>query len=141
MGKARNQGSLEHGKEICSSFKSNEVIKIRSNRKSRNKSEKFSKKESSKIQDVTRSSPAVTTQSGGARCGRRLRARQTTPRVPKRSPYTFTSRGAHALTGGGRRPRRGGASAVAGVLLRRESVMGAWGGAWSRGFAAHAHRG
>src|SRR3954462_3618943 len=46
------QGPLEHGKEICSSFKSNEVIKIKSNRKSRNKSEKFSKKESSEIQDV-----------------------------------------------------------------------------------------
>src|SRR3954462_9576193 len=53
MGKAWNQGPLERGKEICSSFKSNEVIKIKSNRKPRNKSEKFSKKESSKIQGVT----------------------------------------------------------------------------------------
>src|SRR3954470_24709954 len=44
MGEAWNQGPLEHGKKICSSFKSNEVIKIKSNRKSRNKSEKFSKK-------------------------------------------------------------------------------------------------
>src|SRR3954463_3726032 len=44
MGKAWIQGLLEHGKEICSSFKSNEVIKIKSNRKSRNNSEKFSKK-------------------------------------------------------------------------------------------------
>src|SRR3954465_5474420 len=44
MGKAWIQGLLEHGKEICSSFKSNEVIKIKSNRKSKNKSEKFSKK-------------------------------------------------------------------------------------------------
>src|SRR3954465_6734975 len=52
-GKGLDQGSLEHGKEICSSFKSNEVIKIKSNRKSRNKSEKFSKKESSEIQGVT----------------------------------------------------------------------------------------
>jgi hypothetical protein len=52
IGKAWNQGLLEHGKEICSSFKSNEVIKIKSNRKSRNKSEKFSKKESSEIRDV-----------------------------------------------------------------------------------------
>src|SRR3954464_7224749 len=43
-GRAWIQGLLEHGKEICSSFKSNEVIKIKSNRKSRNKSEKFSKK-------------------------------------------------------------------------------------------------
>src|SRR3954466_7091488 len=51
--KGLDQGLLEHGKEICSSFKSNEVIKIKSNRKSRNKSEKFSKKESSEIQDVT----------------------------------------------------------------------------------------
>src|SRR3954469_26050576 len=51
--KGLDQGSLEHGKEICSSFKSNEVIKIKSNRKSRNKSEKFSKKESSEIRDVT----------------------------------------------------------------------------------------
>src|SRR3954464_11180741 len=53
MGKAWNKGLLEHGKEICSSFQSNKVIKIKSNRKSRNKSEKFSKKESSEIQDVT----------------------------------------------------------------------------------------
>src|ERR1041385_758595 len=53
MGKAWKQGTLEHGKELCSSFKSNEVIKIKFNRKSRNKSAKFSKKESSKIQDVT----------------------------------------------------------------------------------------
>src|SRR4051812_4273613 len=53
MGKAWIPGLLEHGKEICSSFKCNEVIKIKSNRKSRNKSEKFSKKESSEIQDVT----------------------------------------------------------------------------------------
>src|SRR3954470_15730211 len=52
-GKVLDQGSLEHGKKICSSFKSNEVVKIKSNRKSRNKSEKFSKKESSEIQDVT----------------------------------------------------------------------------------------
>src|SRR3954469_24966690 len=52
MGKAWIQGLLEHGKEICSSFKSNEVIKIKSSRKSRNKSEKFSKKESSEIQGV-----------------------------------------------------------------------------------------
>src|SRR3954453_15625267 len=52
-GKAWIQGPLEHGKGICSSFKSNEVIKIKSNRKSRNKFEKFSKKESSEIQDVT----------------------------------------------------------------------------------------
>src|SRR3954470_23635821 len=44
MGEAWNQGPLEHGKKICSSFKSNEVIQIKSNRKSRNKSEKFSKK-------------------------------------------------------------------------------------------------
>src|SRR4051812_9452737 len=51
-GKGLDQES-EHGKKICSSFKSNEVIKIKSNRKSRNKSEKFSKKESSEIQDVT----------------------------------------------------------------------------------------
>src|SRR4051812_14560105 len=43
-GKGLDQGSLEHGKKICSSFKSNEVIKIKSDRKSRNKSEKFSKK-------------------------------------------------------------------------------------------------
>src|SRR4051812_9989184 len=43
-GKGLDQGSLEHGKEICSSFKSNEVIKIKSNRKSRSKSEKSSKK-------------------------------------------------------------------------------------------------
>src|SRR3954469_9133618 len=43
-GKAWIQGLLEHGNEICSSFKSNEVIQIKSNRKSRNKSEKFSKK-------------------------------------------------------------------------------------------------
>src|SRR3954469_11878510 len=53
MGKAWIHGLVEHGKEICSSFKSNEVIKIKSNRKSRNKSEKFSKKESSEIRDVT----------------------------------------------------------------------------------------
>src|SRR3954465_14277635 len=52
-GKGLDQGSLEHGKEICSSFKSNEVIKSKSNHKSRNKSEKFSKKESSEIQGVT----------------------------------------------------------------------------------------
>src|SRR3954468_17439634 len=57
MGKAWILGSLEHGKEICSSFKSNEVIKIKSNRKSRNKSEKFLKKESSKIQGVTNLPP------------------------------------------------------------------------------------
>src|SRR3954466_13048645 len=44
MGKAWIQRPLEHGKKICSSFKSNEVIKIKSSRKSRNKSEKFSKK-------------------------------------------------------------------------------------------------
>src|SRR4051794_26807676 len=48
-----DKGSLEHGNEICSSFKSNEVIQIKSNRKSRNKSEKFSKKESPEIQGVT----------------------------------------------------------------------------------------
>src|SRR4051812_36927973 len=53
IGKGLDQGSLEHGTEICSSFKSNEVIKIKSNHKSRNKSEKFSKKESSEIRDVT----------------------------------------------------------------------------------------
>src|SRR4051812_27097973 len=52
-GKGLNQGPLEHGKEICSSFKSNEVIIIKSSRKSRNNSEKFSKKESSEIQGVT----------------------------------------------------------------------------------------
>src|SRR3954462_12331490 len=57
MGKAWIQGPLEHGNEICSSFKSNEVIKIKSNRKSRNKSEKFSKKESSEIQGVTVTDP------------------------------------------------------------------------------------
>src|SRR3954451_15375240 len=57
MGKAWIQGLLEHGKEICSSFKSNEVIKIKSNRKSRNKSAKFSKKESSEIQGVTNLPP------------------------------------------------------------------------------------
>src|SRR3954464_7793192 len=56
-GKGLDQGPLEHGKEICSSFKSNEVIKIKSNRKSRNKSEKFSKKESSEIQGVTNLPP------------------------------------------------------------------------------------
>src|SRR3954454_13829221 len=56
-GRAWIQGLLEHGKEICSSFKSNEVIRIKSNRKSRNKSEKFSKKESSKIQGVTNLPP------------------------------------------------------------------------------------
>src|SRR4051812_10580559 len=56
-GKGLDQGSLEHGKEICSSFKSNEVIKSKSNRKSRNKSEKFSKKESSEIQGVTNLPP------------------------------------------------------------------------------------
>src|SRR4051812_15659204 len=55
-GKAWIQGLLEHGKEICSNFKSNKVINIKSNRKSRNKSEKFSKKESSEIRDVTRGS-------------------------------------------------------------------------------------
>ena len=53
IGKSWIEGPLEHGKKICSSFKSNEVIKIKSNRKSRNKSEKFSKKESSKIQGFT----------------------------------------------------------------------------------------
>src|SRR3954464_3516681 len=57
IGKAWIQGSLEHGKKICSSFKSNEVIKIKSNHKSRNKSEKFSKKESSEIQGVTNLPP------------------------------------------------------------------------------------
>src|SRR3954466_6656854 len=53
MGKAWIRGSLEHGKELFSSFKSNKVIKIKSNRKSRNNSEKFSKKKSSEIQGVT----------------------------------------------------------------------------------------
>ena len=48
-----HHGPLEQGKKICSSFKSNEVIKIKSNRKSRNKSKKFLEKESSKIQGVT----------------------------------------------------------------------------------------
>src|SRR3954467_4344620 len=57
MGKAWIQGPLEHGKEICSSFKSNEVIKIKSNRKSKNKSEKFLEKESSEIQGVTNLPP------------------------------------------------------------------------------------
>src|SRR3954466_4672546 len=57
IGKAWIQGSLEHGKKICSSFKSNEVIKIKSNRKSRNKSEKFLEKESSEIQGVTNLPP------------------------------------------------------------------------------------
>src|SRR3954468_12615208 len=52
-GKGLDQGPLEHGKKIFSSFKSNEVIQIKSNCKSRNKSEKFSKKESSEIRDVT----------------------------------------------------------------------------------------
>src|SRR3954462_3086873 len=56
-GKAWIQGLLEHGKETCSSFKSNEVIKSKSNRKSRNKSEKFSKKRSSEIQGVTNLPP------------------------------------------------------------------------------------
>src|ERR1041385_4754692 len=56
-GKSWIQGPLEHGKKICSSFKSNEVIKIKSNCKSRNKSEKFLKKESSKIQGVTNLPP------------------------------------------------------------------------------------
>src|SRR3954447_5950154 len=42
--KAWIQGPLEHGKEICSSFKSNEVIKIKSNRKSRNKFRKVLEK-------------------------------------------------------------------------------------------------
>src|SRR4051812_36033072 len=72
MGKAWNQGLLEHGKKICSSFKSNEVIKIKSNRKSRNKSEKFSKKESSEIQDVT----SGTTPSGCAWSPDRRKARK-----------------------------------------------------------------
>src|SRR3954468_16914039 len=57
MGKAWVQGSLEHGKKICSSFKSNEVINIKSNRKSRNKSQSFRKKESSEIQGVTNLPP------------------------------------------------------------------------------------
>src|SRR3954466_6253929 len=57
LGKGLDQGSLEHGKKICSSFKSNEVIKIKSSRKSRNKSEKFSKKESFEIQGVTNLPP------------------------------------------------------------------------------------
>src|SRR4051794_15944991 len=53
IGKGLDQGSLEHGKKIWSSFKSNEVINIKSYRKARNKSERFSKKESSEIQGVT----------------------------------------------------------------------------------------
>src|SRR4051812_28936728 len=57
MGEAWNQGPLEHGKKICSSFKSKEVLKIKSNSKSINKSEKFLEKESSKIQDVTNLPP------------------------------------------------------------------------------------
>src|SRR3954469_25076428 len=57
IGKAWIQGPLEHGKKICSSFKSNEVIKIKSNSKSRNKSGKFLEKESSKIQVVTNLPP------------------------------------------------------------------------------------
>src|SRR3954468_415372 len=60
MGKAWIQGPLEHGTEIGSIFKSNEVTKIKSNRKSRNKSEKFSKKESSEIQGVTGLLPLLT---------------------------------------------------------------------------------
>src|SRR3954466_5701065 len=56
-GKGLDQGLLEHGNEICSSFKSNEVIEIKSSRKSRNKSARFSKKESSEIQGVTNLPP------------------------------------------------------------------------------------
>src|SRR3954466_3851495 len=59
MGKAWIQGLLEHGKEICSSFKSNEVIKIKSNRKSRNKSEKFSKKRKFRNPGCYTDSPAL----------------------------------------------------------------------------------
>ena len=52
-----NQGLLEQGTKICSSFKSNELLKTQSNGKSRNKSAKFLEKESSKIQGVTNLPP------------------------------------------------------------------------------------
>ena len=52
-----NQGLLEQGTKICSSFKSNELLKTQSNGESGNKSEKISEKESSKIQGVTNLPP------------------------------------------------------------------------------------
>ena len=52
-----NQGLLEQEKKTCSSSKSNELLKIHPNGKSRNKSAKFLEKESSKIQGVTNLPP------------------------------------------------------------------------------------
>src|ERR1041385_8020350 len=78
-GKSWIQGPLEHGKKICSNFKSNEVIKIKSNRKSRNKSEKFSKKESSKIQGVTTAVEALVAVGRGSAWRGRRRAWELLP--------------------------------------------------------------